>query len=224
MKKNLKIVIGIVIVAAFVVIGVALYLAFSDIAMRNKLTSEINSISSSTIDMEIKTTGKYAAVEEQVKADCKEYFETVEKLKVNFGKSSELKLINLENYKNDGPEFTESLKALNTLLEEDKACMETLNLLVSDEMIEARAEQAGLKGRYKDYYKQVIEDINLKTGVESAKVQNEKVDKYLNSVLDVINYLKTNSNNWFIENGALKSSSETFIGEYNKLVNATNEN
>ena len=57
MKKQ-KTIIAILVVVAIIVIGVVLFLVYRDISAKNKLTEEINSLSETNINMEIKTVMK----------------------------------------------------------------------------------------------------------------------------------------------------------------------
>ena len=68
MKKQ-KTIIAILVVVAIIVIGVVLFLVYRDISAKNKLTEEINSLSETNINMEIKTSGQYGIVEKLVKED-----------------------------------------------------------------------------------------------------------------------------------------------------------
>ena len=71
-------------------------------------------------------------------------------------------------------------------------------------------------------YKDILGQINLKQGIEHIKESDAKYGNYNDSLITVLNYMKENKNEWFIENNTLKSHSQNFIDEYNKLVEATN--
>ena len=138
MKKRWIAVI-LVIVALIVAITVAV-LVFKDKSQNDLLTSEINALSETNINTDVKTTGQYAIVEKLVKEDYKTYIESVNKLRDNYEKLSQAKVINLDNYQKDGPEFNESLSTLNGIKEENKQLIETLSNLVDETKIDEKAK------------------------------------------------------------------------------------
>lgn len=220
--NNKKKIIIILVIIAIIVVAVSLFLAFKDISARNLLTEEINQLSETNTNTDVKSTGKYAAVEKQVKEDCKVYYETIAKLRENYDKATELKVINIENYENDGPEFKSSLDSINAIKTENQELITTLTDLTNEEKIEEKATNAGMSGKYKDLYKEILEEIKLADGVGSAKEKDTKFDGYLASLIDVLSYMRDNTNEWFIENGTLKSHSQEFIDTYNQKVQNTN--
>lgn len=221
MKKQ-KTIIAILVVVAIIVIGVVLFLVYRDISAKNKLTEEINSLSETNINMEIKTSGQYGIVEKLVKEDFKSYYDSINTLRENYDEVANIKALNIENYKNDGPEFNTTLETLNTIKTEDQNLIATLNDLIDEAKIEEKAANNGLKGKYIQEYKDILEQIKLADGVNKIKETDAKFDGYLNSLIDVLTYMKDNKDVWFIENDTLKSNSQTFIDEYNKKVDQTN--
>ena len=221
MKKQ-KTIIAILVVVAIIVIGVVLFLVYRDISAKNKLTEEINSLSETNINMEIKTSGQYGIVEKLVKEDFKTYYDSINTLRENYDEVANIKALNIENYKNDGPEFNTTLETLNTIKTEDQNLIATLNDLIDEAKIEEKAANNGLKGKYVQEYKDILEQIKLADGVNKIKETDAKFDGYLNSLIDVLTYMKDNKDVWFIENDTLKSNSQTFIDEYNKKVDQTN--
>ena len=135
---------------------------------------------------------------------------------------SQAKVINLDNYQKDGPEFNESLSTLNGIKEENKQLIETLSNLVDETKIDEKAKSNGLEDRFFNLYKDIISQIKLSEGVNTIKEADAKYDSYNDSLIAVLTYMKDNANEWFIENNTLKSKSQTFIDEYNALVQKTN--
>ena len=221
MKKQ-KTIIAILVVVAIIVIGVVLFLVYRDISAKNKLTEEINSLSETNINMEIKTSGQYGIVEKLVKENFKSYYDSINTLRENYDEVANIKALNIENYKNDGPEFNTTLETLNTIKTEDQNLIATLNDLIDETKIDEKAANNGLKGKYVQEYKDILAQIKLADGVNKIKETDAKFDGYLNSLIDVLTYMKDNKDVWFIENDTLKSNSQTFIDEYNKKVDQTN--
>ena len=220
MKKRW--IILILVIVAIAVLATVAVLYFKEKKQNDLLTSEINSLSETNINTEVKCEGQYGIVEKLVKEDYKLYIESVNKLRENYESLSQAKVINLDNYENDGPEFTESLGLLNGIKDENAKIIEELTALTDETKINEKAATAGLESRFVDMYKDILAQIKLNDGISSIKEADTKYSAYNDSLIAVLNYLKENSSSWFIENGTLKSNSQTFIDEYNSMVQETN--
>lgn len=212
----------ILVVVAIIVAATVGILIFKDKSQNDLLTSEINSLSETNTNTDVKAAGQYGIVEKLVKEDYKTYIETVNSLRANYEKLSQAKVINLENYQKDGPEFTNSLATLNGIKEDNVKLIETLTNLVDKAKVDERASSNGLESRFMNLYKDILSQIKLEEGIASIKEADAKYDAYNDSLISVLNYMKENSNEWFIENNTLKSKSQTFIDEYNSMVQKTN--
>lgn len=219
-KKSLLITIIILVVIAIIVIGVSLFLAYKDIDARNQLIAQINALNENNLNTEVTLEGDYGIIEKVVKEDYKTYYESINKLRENYDKLSNLAVLNIENFENDGPEFAASLETLNTIKTENENMLAALNNLADDVKIEEKLAANNLTGENKSLYREIITELKLKEGVANIKESDTKFSTYLASLIDVLTYLKDNKNEWFIENGALKSKSQTFIDQYNQKVQA----
>ena len=219
-KKSLLITIIILVVIAIIVIGVSLFLAYKDIDARNQLIAQINALNENNLNTEVTLEGDYGLIEKVVKEDYKTYYESINKLRENYDKLSSLAVLNIENFENDGPEFTASLETLNTIKTENENMLAALNNLADDVKIEEKLTANNITGENKSLYREIITELKLKEGVVNIKESDTKFSTYLGSLIDVLTYLKDNKNEWFIENGALKSKSQAFIDQYNQKVQA----
>lgn len=217
-KKNLIIAI---IIIAVIIIAVSLFLAFRDISERNKLTVQINALSEENTNTDVTLKGVYGIIEKMVKEDYKLYIDSTNTLRDNYNEIAQLKALNIENYKNDGPDFTNSLEKLNSIKAENEENMQKLLDLVDEAKIEEKTDGNGLKGRHKKLYKEILEQLELSNCVNEVKETDTKFATYLNSLIDVLNYMKDNKSEWFIENDTLKSKSQEFIDNYNAKVEET---
>lgn len=220
-KKNLIIAI---IIIAVIIIAVSLFLAFRDISERNKLTVQINALSEENTNTDVTLKGVYGTIEKMVKEDYKLYIDSTNTLRDNYNEIAQLKALNIENYKNDGPDFTNSLEKLNSIKAENEENMQKLLDLVDEAKIEEKTDGNGLKGRHKKLYKEILEQLELSNCVNEVKETDTKFATYLNSLIDVLNYMKDNKSEWFIENDTLKSKSQEFIDNYNAKVEETEKN
>ena len=193
-KKSLLITIIILVVIAIIVIGVSLFLAYKDIDARNQLIAQINALNENNLNTEVTLEGDYGVIEKVVKEDYKTYYESINKLRENYDKLSNLAVLNIENFENDGPEFTASLETLNTIKTENENMLAALNNLADDVKIEEKLAANNLTGENKSLYREIITELKLKEGVANIKESDTKFSTYLASLIDVLTYLKDNKN------------------------------
>ncbi len=220
MKKRWLVLILAII--AVIVAAVVAILVFKDKGQNDLLISEINALSEENINTEVKTQGQYGIVEKLVKEDYKLYIESVNTLKENYEELTTLKLINIENYENDGPEFKNSLEKLQGIKDENAQVLASLNDIVDSNKIEERILSNGLETRYANMYKDILRDIKVEEGINTLKEMDVKYMGYADSLINVFQYMKDNYLEWFIENGTLKSKSQEFIDTYHELLEKTN--
>lgn len=219
-KKTLLITILILGIIALIVLGVVGFFYVKDSKARNELIAQINALSKDNLNTEVTLEGEYGKIEKVVKEDYKTYYESISKIRENYGKLSGLGVLNINNFESDGPEFTTTLDTLNTIKSENEAMLATLNDLADDVKIEEKLAANGITGSNKDLYREILTEVKLKEGVANIKAADAPFAEYLNALIDVVNYLKDNKYEWFVENGTLKSKSQIFIDEYNKKVQA----
>ncbi len=209
-------------IVAVIVAAVVALLVFKDKGQNDLLISEINALSEENINTEVKTQGQYGIVEKLVKEDYKLYIESVNTLKENYEELTTLKLINIENYENDGPEFKNSLEKLQGIKDENAQVLASLNDIVDSNKIEERILANGIETRYANMYKDILKDIKVEEGINTLKEMDVKYMGYADSLISVLQYMKDNYLEWFIENGTLKSKSQEFIDAYHELLEKTN--
>ena len=219
MKNKIKLFVIVLLIVAVVGLAIVLALVFKDVNERNTLVSQINTvIEQKKSNDDILLTGEYGKIEKQVKEDYSTYFEAIEAIQTNNSAVENLKVKNIENFQNDGPEFTNSLDTLNKMKTSNEEKIQTLNYLVSEEEMKARAEAADIKGKYKDLYFQIIADAKLSDNVTASVKAAEQMNSYYEKLISLLTFMKDNKSEWFIENGTLKSRSQSFIDEYNRLL------
>ena len=220
MKKTW--IVAILLVVAVIIAGLIIVLVSKEKGQNDLLTAEINALSESNTNTEVKTTGQYGIVEKLIKEDYKLYIDSINTLRANYEKLASAKVINLDTYQKDGPEFEESLGLLNGIKQENAELISKLEAIVDEAKIEETIQANGLESRYADMYKDILGQIKLADGIASLKETDAKYDAYNDSLIAVLDYMKANKGEWFIGNNTLKSKSQTFIDEYNELVKKTN--
>lgn len=219
MKNKIKLFVIVLLVVAVVGLAIVLGLVFKDVNQRNELVSQINTvIEQKKSNDEVVLKGEYGKIEKQVKEDYKAYFEAIDTIQTNNNAVENLKVKNIENFQNDGPEFTNSLDTLNKMKTSNEENILKLKYLVSEDEMNSRAETAGIAGKYKDLYFQIIKDAKLSDNVTASVEAAQQMNDYYTKLITLLTYMKDNKAEWFIENGTLKSKSQSFIDEYNRLL------
>lgn len=219
MKNKVKLLFTILLIVAIVGLAVVLVIVFRDVNQRNKLVSQVNTVIEQKMSNDdIALSGEYGKIEKQIKEDYKVYFEAIDTIQTNNNSVENLKVKNIENFQNDGPEFTNSLDTINNMKSSNEEYITKLNELVAEDKMNERADNAGITGKYRDLYFQIIADARLSDNVNASVQAATEMNDYYAKLIALLQYMKDNKSEWFIENGQLKSRSQTFIDEYNRLL------
>ena len=219
MKNKVKLLFTILLIVAIVGLAVVLVMVFRDVNQRNKLVSQVNTVIEQKMSNDdIALSGEYGKIEKQIKEDYKVYFEAIDTIQTNNNSVENLKVKNIENFQNDGPEFTNSLDTINNMKSSNEEYITKLNELVAEDEMNERADNAGITGKYRDLYFQIIADARLSDNVNASVQAATEMNDYYAKLIALLQYMKDNKSEWFIENGQLKSRSQTFIDEYNRLL------
>ncbi len=219
MKNKVKLLFTILLIVAIVGLAVVLVMVFRDVNQRNKLVSQVNTVIEQKMSNDdIALSGEYGKIEKQIKEDYKVYFEAIDTIQTNNNSVENLKVKNIENFQNDGPEFTNSLDTINNMKSSNEEYITKLNELVAEDKMNERADNAGITGKYRDLYFQIIADARLSDNVNASVQAATEMNDYYAKLIALLQYMKDNKSEWFIENGQLKSRSQTFIDEYNRLL------
>lgn len=222
MKKLLMIITLILLLIG----GVFGYLVYNDLEEEKVLKQEIEKIESSDflkdeIDMNIKTTGDYQKLEENVKKYVKNYSEEANNLKLKLEDKKYTEVLLITNLQKDMPEFKNSeilINEINILNEE------VTNFIKKSEKEEIMKfiEDENLKNYYMDMYKSIMLDGVIKTKMESIsnelKITSDKLKLYAQTYTNVINFLKINKGKWEIINNELYFKDQALLDEYNKIT------
>ena len=230
MKKKVLIAVLIIIVIALVVIG---YFVFSDMMQEDKLKTELSEIyqltSAETIDMDAInerlnrtiTKGDYAVVEESFKSYLKDNFDNSIEIANILNDEKITSLLTVENYKEDGKDFTESksyITATRTTLEN---CKEKYTEFLTEEKAMSYINDKGLDSYYTDLYKEeFVGDMETSESDGIVESSIDEVISILNTSEEILNLLSENKDSWEIDGEIIVFSSESLSDEYNELVDA----
>ena len=229
MKKKIIIIVAIIIVAILVIMG---YFIFSDLKQEENLKTELSEISdltnAETIDIDainerldrIITTGDYAVVEDAFKTYLRENFDNILKITEILNDERITTLLTVENYKEDGKEFTESKNYIVTTRNELERCKAKYAEFLTEEKAMSYINDKGLDSYYTDLYKQeFVGDIESSNdGVVESSI--DEIIAILNTSEKILNLLSENQNDWEIEGENIVFSNDSLSNEYDELINS----
>ena len=238
----MKKVITIILIIIFIFVVAIGALAIKDIIEENKLRDEsetlleltnaeeyddnkINEVLNRTV-----TNGNCAKVEKALKEYVKAEYEETKKIRNILENEKIYNVLTPENYKNDGPEFEESLKYIEESKNTIKEASENLIILMSEEeklkyIEKQKFNDSTDKDYYLNFYKELInvdENINENDKLEMRKSTDEVI-LFLDSMKEILEFLKENKNEWNVENNELVFTSEKLSNEFNTLVDKLGE-
>ena len=230
MKKKVLIAVLIIIVIALVVIG---YFVFSDMMQEDKLKTELSEIyqltSAETIDMDAInerlnrtiTKGDYAVVEEAFKTYLKDNFDNSIEIANILNDEKITSLLTVENYKEDGKDFTESKNYITTTRTTLENCKEKYTEFLTEEKAMSYINDKGLDSYYTDLYKEeFVGDMETSESDGIVESSIDEVISILNTSEEILNLLSENKDSWKIDGETIVFSSESLSDEYNELVDA----
>ena len=229
MKKKIIIIVAIIIVAILAIMG---YFIFSDLKQEENLKTELSEISdltnAETIDTDainerldrIITTGDYAVVEDAFKTYLRENFDNILKITEILNDERITTLLTVENYKEDGKEFTESKNYIVTTRNELERCKAKYAEFLTEEKAMSYINDNGLDSYYTDLYKQeFVGDIESSNdGVVESSI--DEIIAILNTSEKILNLLSENQNDWEIEGENIVFSNDNLSNEYDELINS----
>ena len=229
MKKKIIIIVAIIIVAILAIMG---YFIFSDLKQEENLKTELSEISdltnAETIDTDainerldrIITTGDYAVVEDAFKTYLRENFDNILKITEILNDERITTLLTVENYKEDGKEFTESKNYIVTTRNELERCKAKYAEFLTEEKAMSYIDDKGLDSYYTDLYKQeFVGDIESSNdGVVESSI--DEIIAILNTSEKILNLLSENQNDWEIEGENIVFSNDSLSNEYDELINS----
>ncbi len=226
-KKWIFLIVGI-IVLVLAIVGVLAYSAVTDLKKENELKAEMNEISTiiasnnytaesinKRLDERV-SDGEYGEVEDAAKSYLKEVIQLNLELieMVNDGKMT--KILSVENYKEDGKEFTNTKNYIKEAIEK----LENLKKNYSDYMQEEKVMSYINKKNLDDYYVELYKTIMGESQYEEIETSINELISLLNKSNDIIDFLRENKDSWEIENGTILFETDELVSEYNTLVDS----
>lgn len=226
MKKKILIAVAVI---AILVIGVIAFFVISDLQQEAKFNDEMLALEEITntdeLDFDaiyaktdvIVTKGDYGVVEEAIKNYIKDTSSIAEKIIDTMNSEEFGTILTIENFEEDGKEFTESKEFITTTRETLEQCKEEYEQQFSEEKMMSYINDKGLDEYYVELYKNEI----LTVSEEDNQTVQESIDQVidlLDKVEDAIDYLIENEDDWNIINGSLMFLDQDKLDEYQEIL------
>lgn len=201
-----------------------------DMTSRNIIKKEVIALSElqfteDNFNTDIKSSGEYAIVETAIKKYLDDYATEVQILLSV--KDDELLsgLLDSDNYLRDGPLFDESFEYIELTKNNFNYNMDILMNRINEEAIYNYIYNYDVDYDSVELYSNLLVDYNILGKIEEMqeKLKDEKVliDSYIDSISDVLTYLKNNSNMYNMVDGEIVFYDEVMQNQYNDLFNKT---
>lgn len=233
-KKSKKKVIITVVVILVLILLVAGGFIFYHGNQTGKLIAEVNKLSEiqmtnadgtlveEPIDMEIKTTGSYAVVEETFKNYMNEIVTDTQALVDALDQEKIMNLVSIDNMKEDGPDFINSKEEITTMRDAISSYVAKMESLANEETLLSRIDDKDIGEYYKELYRQLATDeesgVSLKDAIDDLKTNEEEAVQALNDLESIFNFLSDNKAEWQIEGEQIVFTTESSYEEYTNLM------
>lgn len=228
-KKNILLIIGAIIVICIAAIA---YLVVIDLKQEDLLKKEIVNISNKDLltdnyDIEVKTTGDYAYVEEAVKKFYKELSDSVKTMNFYLNDEELTNILSAENLAADGPHFQKSYQILEETRKNSTEAIKKIANLCEEETIKNLIDKDKVDVYYYELYQKLMytkEDLeDFAETKQEMQTLSENLNIFLDQVKGMLNMLENNSSSWVIENGQLYFDTDELVAEYNTLYSELNQ-
>lgn len=226
MKKKILIAVAVI---AILVIGVIAFFVISDLQQEAKFNDEMLALEEITntdeLDFDaiyaktdvIVTKGDYGVVEEAIKKYIKDTSSIAEKIIDTMNSEEFGTILTIENFEEDGKEFTESKEFITTTRETLEQCKEEYEQQFSEEKMMSYINDKGLDEYYVELYKNQIATVSEEDN-QTVQESIDQVIDLLDKVEDAIDYLIENEDDWNIINGSLMFLDQDKLDEYQEIL------
>lgn len=227
MKKKILIGLGIVVL---VVIGVIGYMVITDLQQEDKLLQEVDEITALTNEDPIDvdklrdkldntiTRGDYGTTERALKDYVSDLVDNYEIIYNALNDDTMINILSIDNYKEDGKEFTESREYLSTTQDNLKSAMDNYIELLTEEGAMKYINDKGLDSYYVDLYRDELVGEIPADDVSELETAINDVISLLDKEEAVIEFLVQNKDNWEIQGDNIVFDGNDLTNEYLGLV------
>ena len=229
MKKKILIVLGVILLLFICLIA---YYVVVDLNQEKKLKKELDEIYEMTnqenIDVDkiyerldkIVTKDDYAKVEEAFKQYLKDNFDNSLKIAEILSDERLVTILTANNYLEDGKEFIETKKYIETTRNELENCKQKYNEFFTEEKAMSYIENKNLDSYYVDLYKdEFVGDIESENDDKTVENSINDIIELLDISEEVINLLANNPDSWEINGEYIECNNNSLSEQYDELIN-----
>lgn len=224
MKKKMIVIVAIL---ALIIVGVIGYFATLDLKQGVILRKEVDTIGKSDItkdeiDMTIKTKGDYAVVEKTIKEYLNNYSINIKEAMNIMQDEKMAEILTADNYKNDGPEFTNSKEYISKAKTDFNEKINLLINMTSEERMMQEIENKNLDSNFVELYRELMLGDEMEEDLKQMVNSLEEASTTINNILDtqekVIDLLINNKGKWEVQGNQIQFSTQKLVNEYNNLI------
>ncbi len=224
MKKKIIVIVAIL---ALIIVGVIGYFATLDLKQGVTLRKEVDTIgkldiTKDEIDMTIKTKGDYAVVEKTIKEYLNNYSINIKEAMNIMQDKKMAEILTVDNYKNDGPEFTNSKEYISKTKTDFNEKMNLLINMTSEEKMMQEIENKNLDSNFVELYRELMLGDKMEEDLKQMVKSLEEASTTINNILDtqekVIDLLINNKGKWEVQGKQIQFSTQKLVNEYNDLI------
>ena len=232
-RSKKKVIITIIIVVVIVLLAGGGFIFYHG-NQTGKLIAEVNKMAEvqvinddgglveSPIDMEIKTTGSYAVVEETLKSYMNEIITETQEVVKSLDEDKIMNLVSIDNIKEDGPDFTNSKAEIANMREAIDIYVSRMEENTKEDNLLSRIDDKNVSQYYKELYKQLAIDeesgASMKSAIEELKTAQEQAKVALDDLESIFNFLSENKNEWQVEGEQIVFTTQSAYDEYTNLM------
>ena len=233
MKKifiiTVSVIVALVLITGVIAIGIALYHDFkqegeliSECKEIKKLTNAENLDAEKINEMLTRkiSTGEYLKVEEYLTAR----FQNIRKISQILNDEKLEKILTIDNYKNDGPEFVTTKEYIENTKQELQELKNKYEELFTEETVMSYINDKNLDSYYVKFYKQELIGNPEESKDNTVEHNIDGIITILDSYNSVIDFLVTNKNSWKIEEENIIFANEELSNKFLEIVNNMLEN
>ena len=232
MKKifiiTVSVIVALVLITGVIAIGIGLY---HDFKQESELISECKEIkkliNAENLDAEKInemltrkiSTGEYLKVEEALKEYLTARFQNITKISQILNDEKIEKILTIDNYKNDGPEFVTTKEYIENTKKELQEQKNRYKELFAEETIMSYINNKNLDSYYLEFYKQELIGNPEESKDNTVEHNIDGIITILDSYNSVIDFLVTNKNSWKIEEENIIFANEELSNKFLEIVN-----
>ena len=188
-----------------------------------QITAEDGTIAENvSVDMDIKTTGQYAIVEETLKQYLNQALELAKEAENVYETEKIENILSIENIKADGPDFVKTKEKIAKMKQDSENYINEFVELCNPNKLVSAIDDKQVNEYYKEIYRTLALDEETKQELESAIAQMETQRTSINGAFDylteIVTFLSDNKSSWQIEGDQIMFKSQSMLDEFNELI------